>query len=1385
MRRTPRWFNIAISSLVVGLVIGAVVAGVLYFTRGTVRHLSSGESSYQAGLTAVREGNDATALTRFHEAILSAENMLSDLEGSVTEPAVDKEQMEQNQKMLGHAYWLKHRAVKARGFTKLLVDKKPLPTYEGQAEGTPDQVMLKLSALRLPDEASRQEAVVCLREAAYRLSTNIDVLREAVATEIQFEPMQWNHVHAFATTLAELDPQDERALYLLARLEYEQPVSVKADSGPGTMPMPALKRSRDRMVKGLEYLTRLKSVEKPIRWRTTYLEAQMQAWLVQYYRNPSQLRPDAEQQAMTHLRGMLLDNELGVMAKVKKDDKLNVSSRLDLQGLLGLHQMALELVLDESRRSTGSQAVSDVQQRPWAEALQRQMDACAAVAGKAKSPARIVEVTDFMVQASLKVMPTLVASRPEAWAAYRNQTLELAQEAKGSMRPQHPLPLRLADLLTREGQWLELCGDKLASQARMKEAMDWLDIGIKSFPASATVTPLLASMHEGKLRLLMSLQPARTTVEVHLDALRASKLEPFVAAAAYYEGIMAEREGRLQLARTQLEQATRSSRSDLSRRALTLLVPIYLTLEMPEPALNAINDLNRLMTKLDAMNHEERNWLFSMVRGPEELLPQRVQALVMAANHARQQLLTAKSPSSDLRNAPARYEAEVKSCLEKAPQNANCTGRMYLAWTQYLLQHDRAEEAKPCLAVLQRTHPDWLETLQLEIGCQLAEVAQETKASGVVPEQSPTTVLKIDSIIQAYLKRPQANAAAKLVWLKWLESTRRTDLIQQYLDDAAFFTSSAPDKKLKALACIYLGKREESQVILQALPKDPQLDVALLQAARTLSEQQQAISSALQHHQDAGLFRTWSAALSLAQGDYAEACRGFVQCLEYPRVRPLVRQGLTQALAAWAKYQPLEARKQAAEALQSYPSESSLLLGYALASLQLGEIGSLTDAGNQVKDMATALKAYEAAMVQEGQEASTASWIETQCWLQAERRDWACIQALRTIELNPQMYAAHVLAIQLHLESTQAQDWDKALAIAIQYAKVQPQSTDAVFCLGRCYARVGKLNQAMNLYKQIMEQHPRFAPVYPAACMELMTSGKPESMTAAVQVLDRWKAALPTDSGVALMEVQLAVKQGKVTQARSVVERVLVAIETGPGNSIQTVGLTSEKQQTLALLKADALCQLGQSMAQAGENSQAIACYQKAIDLVPEYETAQLLLGNQYLVHLKQCPPASASRQQTVQAAVAIYTSIYRRHPGHAVAGNNLAWLMATELNNGLEAYRIMQEVRVGKHRVKPLAGDMMSVALLDTLGVIYQKMNKPEQQAERLEIFETARRRYHDDPRVIYHLAQAYLASKQKKLAQQAFQSARTLVAKSSLAMETQKSLAQEIEQGMKLAQQ
>lgn len=1383
MRRTSGWVSIAFASLVAGVLIGSVVAGFLYYSRGLARHVASGESSYQSGLRAVRDNQLVKAQVYFHEAILSVDNLLQKFEDPQGEPK-PQEQFEKEQRLIGRAYWIKHRAIKARGFTKLLIDNKPLPVSEGQSEGTADQMLQKLSALRLPEEESRREALICLREAAYRLPAAAEVLREAVATEIQIEPMQWNHVHAFATTLAEIDPNDERALYLLARLEYEQPVAMKADTGRASMPMPSSRRSKDRMLKGLDLVNKLKTKESPIRWRTSFLEAQMYSWLMQYFRQPGQLKPEAEQDARKHLHAVLLDRETGIIGAVQKQESVGIVSRLDIQGLYGMHQLALDLVIEGYRRAVRNPGFPETHQH-WLEELQIIMDASVALSNKLKTNGRSTEAAEFLAQACLKSLPCLIPQRLIIWEGYRDQALDLAKQARSDNRLGQTLSLRMADLLTCAGLCQEKTNSLDAARRCYQDAVQWIDDGLKIATENKVITPVALSLHEAKLRLLEKQFAPFPVCQPHLEALSNSKHDDAIAAAAYYEGSLAEREGRLQFARGLLEKASRSNRNDLSRRVLAKLVSVYLSLEMPDQALAAIKSLTRMIGQQTATPEDEPSRINDVARGAEELLLLRVRAHLLAADQA-QQLQKADSVSTkQLQATVVHHEGEVKQLIELGSKNTFIRARMQLAWAQYLLQYDRLQEAESHIIVLNLEHPEWLETLRLQIGFTLHQAQP-----GLDRPEAPlpnTVVQKVDHLIQQYLARTQAQPGGKLIWLKWLATTGRAEVMEKLINDKVFLGDASHDgiaKRLRALAHLYVETREPAHELLKAIPVDPQVEQALLQTAHTLCGPQQTTLSSSGHDRDAGLARVWSAALALVKGDYADACHQYVSCMEYAKVRPLVRQGLIEALIGWAQLQPLEARKLAVEALQKYSSDSSLLLGYAYASMLLGELGNPADAGDQVKDMATALKAFEAACQIEHREPAFATWIETQCWLLSPRHDLALMHALRTLECNPKHEAAYCLAIQLLLDKDGSSNTDQAQRLASAFRTNLPRSIESLYWQARCYDQLGRANDALALYRELMEQSPRHCEVYPATCRLLLSSASDESRAACQQVLNRWKAALPNDVRAWQMEVQYFANQNKINAARATVEQVLSSVEVKVigESSIQTV--STEKQQQLSVKKADMLCLLAQSLVKSKQSVEAGVWVNRALELFPDHEAAQMLLGELLMEQMCSQPVHSEARRRLAQEGAAAFSKVYRRHQGHLQAGNKLAWLLASELKDPEEAYRIVQELRAAKFYTRPMTGDMLPLEMLDTLGLVYSRLPQTEFLQERIQVFEAARRRYSDEPRVALYLAQGYLAAGDGKGAMVVYQAALTLLPKSTLPFEVQRILNQEIQEGMAAAQ-
>ena len=103
-----------------------------------------------------------------------------------------------------------------------------------------------------------------------------------------------------------------------------------------------------------------------------------------------------------------------------------------------------------------------------------------------------------------------------------------------------------------------------------------------------------------------------------------------------------------------------------------------------------------------------------------------------------------------------------------------------------------------------------------------------------------------------------------------------------------------------------------------------------------------------------------------------------------------------------------------------------------------------------------------------------------------------------------------------------------------------------------------------------------------------------------------------------------------------------------------------------------------------------------------------------------------------------MYGKILAKQKGHYLAGNNQAWLLATHLGDPAGAFEVLRGMRKGRFSGKPLPGDRLRPEFLDTIGAVYHKLGKPELFGEMRELFEAARRRYPQDPRMCLYLGHA-----------------------------------------------
>jgi tetratricopeptide (TPR) repeat protein len=91
------------------------------------------------------------------------------------------------------------------------------------------------------------------------------------------------------------------------------------------------------------------------------------------------------------------------------------------------------------------------------------------------------------------------------------------------------------------------------------------------------------------------------------------------------------------------------------------------------------------------------------------------------------------------------------------------------------------------------------------------------------------------------------------------------------------------------------------------------------------------------------------------------------------------------------------------------------------------------------------------------------------------------------------------------------------------------------------------------------------------------------------------------------------------------------------------------------------------------------------------------------------------------------FAAVLAANPTHFAAGNNLAWLLATEFNQPKEAAAIIDRVR------QKLSVAQLPVAFIDTMAVVYRGVDRLE---EAQQVLEDANAMYQENPQLLYLLA-------------------------------------------------
>lgn len=1333
MSRTRLVLRVFLVFVLLGMI---VFLGWFFFLRGGAEsYIRAGEASYTAGLKALNDKDAQTALLRFEEAMLQAKRALDAVEQEAKKTASGSpDDLNRLVQMQGRAFWLKAIALRDHAYAKGMAEGKPLSASLDTSTGKTFR-----SVRAIPDAKIQGEAMNDLRNAAMRLTKsqrNIEVQREALRSELMSSPLNWNFARTFSRNILEIDPDNARALFMLARYDFEQPLLSKDD--PYGNPVDPLKRSRQRTLDALKNLDKAMQDKDAPMWRMLDLKTKIHLWLLD---DALRNRDEEQVQKQKQIVQKLLFGKDGALAKAARGAEFKNISDWDRDGALNLHLLALDMAIKKTREDEEE-----------AKEIRRIFDSTLAFCKKAPEFSKSFEpgsVAETAVAAAKKVQPILADRNKEEWKKNLETIQELAQRAKKEKQGKPEMYAGLAALLAAASMTESRLDDKKRKEHRFANAFTWIKAGLQVAQQQKLSASRQVPLHEMAAGLNLMSRDNKSAMASHLKFLEESRNSHAATFVTLVKGVVTEREGKLGKARKFLEMVLRSPHRDLAFRARPLLVNIYLTTGAPARALALLMTMKTDFKRFKELSPQDQAWSADFMGNEEE-----VDALLAIAHFqtALQKEAEFRSENNGTEDKAAlaehkrlikEHEEIAQKLLENLTPKTQADLRARQAAVRYDLQMGKLKEARQEVVMLRAEYPKSVAALQLDVLQFEVEKRQQSKAK--FPTLDKQTIAVADKKIEDYLNENPKDLAAKLYWTSWLSRTNRTEKALKYLKNPAYFPEKQ-DKTYQAILAVVLlqiGDKEKGLAVLQQLPPNPTIDAILIQLASTLTERQQRLNKAIARYENNAIFVCWEATLLVNQGKLEEAARGFYKAIDISRVQAWARRGLMHSLMALAKQNPNKTRALATEMLKEHSTEPSLLLTYAYASLLLDDLGEPNDVWGRTKNMAAALNAWSRSPVVRELAPERIAVVKAEFWDLAGCLDVEKKEVLRALEYNPKYPRALELAVLVGLQMADPDLLKKSKEIYVKTLReVLPKSSVPWLLQGRLEERDKNNEQAIAAYEKVLEINPNDAGTRSRLIRLLEKQGNDAG---AAKLIDAWLAS-DADSVVAVHEkIRLLSTHMQLQQAISFadkcLQRQLTKLQKELDKQKMPKGMKEadfikRKKEFLARSEQRLEIVLAQAFAAGKAISEAKSRAEEVLNKDPKSIPAMLLLGEAYFL------------QKDMTHAYDVFKKVLANNDCHYQAGNNVAWMLAHDFNKPAEALAILQKLRLGHFSNEPLPAYRLKPNLLDTFGAVYCKLDRKDRYPEMLAFFRSALRNYPYDARIHFYLGRAYDKLGQTKLA-------------------------------------
>ena len=551
-------------------------------------------------------------------------------------------------------------------------------------------------------------------------------------------------------------------------------------------------------------------------------------------------------------------------------------------------------------------------------------------------------------------------------------------------------------------------------------------------------------------------------------------------------------------------------------------------------------------------------------------------------------------------------------------------------------------------------------------------------------------------LLTGHLQRQPRDLSARLLLARWLSQRGDVPAALRELAEARRLTPDAEAPCLLAAELLMsTGRGDELKKLLVAMQAQPALAklVPLVQAhwnlrQAGLTEAADALQQATPELKRHAGFSMTSAAIAWGQQDAPQAFEHLAESLEFTGTRSIVRNDFLKAFAAALQTaDPKTINARVEQLLTTYPEEPVVLLAAAEMATRRGDSVVALERIDR-------LEKFDAVP-------GRAAYTRARLLALLGRGDDSLAETKRVLAIAPQHTAARLLAAQLefsHREYTRVLDHLKALPSSMA------EGIDVVLLRAAALAKLDRTAEAQPLLEDLIKRQPQQPQPYLALASLCKISGQ---TTQGIETIQRGLVKLPQQPQLQEALLTLLVRSGNPNEAVESARRF--------------AGLSPKDADCLRLARVFLAVQ---NFETAG------AWLQRTREAATEKPSAELL----FLEALLSQQQGTQQRQPELLAeARRKYDELLKQSPGYVPALNNLAWLLAVDLNQPAEAFAVAEQLRT------EVATERLGADMLDTLAEVYHRSGH---QREALDLVSESLTRFPNSAILRYQHAVALLAT-------------------------------------------